>query len=234
MKYEAKNDGSNNAVSTASGSPWVSINWNDAKTKAAAIGSGYHLITEAEWMTIAANVLSVGSNWQSGTVGSGSTYRGHSDNSPANALAASTNDSDGYNGTGNTTGEQRRTMTLTNGEVIWDLAGNVWEWTDQTITGNQPGLPTDTGFSWREWNNSSLFMNGLGQLSRPESISAAAKNWSSGNNIGQLNSYVGDTSGRAFRRGGNWYNSGNAGVTALYLGYAPSNTGTYIGWRAAR
>jgi prepilin-type N-terminal cleavage/methylation domain-containing protein len=87
MKYEAKNDGSGNAVSTAAGTPWVNINWNDAKTAASNIGTGYHLITESEWMTIAANVLSVASNWQSGTVGTGASYRGHSDNSPANSLA---------------------------------------------------------------------------------------------------------------------------------------------------
>ena len=238
MKYEAKNDGSGNAVSTAAGTPWVSISQTDAKAKAQAIGTGYHLITEAEWMTIAANVLSVGSNWSTGTVGNGYIYRGHGDNSPANALAASTTDSDGYSGTGNSSSsgaEQRRTLTLTNGQVIWDLAGNVWEWTGQTITGNQPGLiPTDTG-SWKEWTNSSLAMNGLSQLSRPESISAAAAGWNGGNGIGKIWSNPGETGARAFLRGGKYNYNGNNGVTALNTNDAhPSLAAGDIGFRVAR
>src|SRR5690606_16004219 len=105
----------------------------------AAACTGCHLITEAEWMTIAANVLSVPSNWNGGTVGSSYFFIGHSDNSPSSALIASNFDSDGYEGTGNYAGDttvlagvygnsQRRTLVLNNGEVIWDLAGNVYEW----------------------------------------------------------------------------------------------------------
>ncbi len=238
MKYEAKKDSTTGkAVSVAAGTPWVSISQTDAKTAASNIGTGYHLITESEWMTIAANVLYNPSNWQSGTVGSGASYRGHTDNSPANSLAASTDDSDGYSGTGNSSSsspEQRRTMTLTNGNVIWDLAGNVWEWTDQTITGNQPGLTTtDTG-GWKEWTNTNLAMNGLNQLSRPESISAAAKTWSSSNAIGQLWSNPGESSARAFVRGGYWYDNGNVGVATLVLYNSPSYTYTNLGFRAAR
>jgi formylglycine-generating enzyme required for sulfatase activity len=125
-------------------------------------------------------------------------------------------------------------MTLTNGNVIWDLAGNVWEWTDQTIQGNQPGLTTDTGYNWREWTSSNLNMNGLNQLSRPESISAAAKTWSSSNAIGQLYSNPTDSSARAFIRGGNWNNYGSAGVATLHLGNSPSSANTGLGFRAAR
>ena len=233
MKYEAKNDGSGNAVSTAVNTPWVNINQIDAKTKSTAAGG--HIITEAEWMTIAANVVSVPGNWSTGTVGSvsGYIYSGHNDSAPASALAASTDDTNGYYGETNTGGNQKRTLTLTNGNVIWDLAGNVWEWTDQTITGNQPGLSSDTGGAWREWNGG--FTRGdLGQLSMPSSASLAISNRGSGAGIGQLWSNPTDSSARAFSRGGNWNNSSHAGVVALYLGYSPAGTAADFGFRVAR
>jgi hypothetical protein len=61
MKYEAKDDGSGNAVSTAAGAPYASISQRDAEDKSTAAGG--HLITEAEWMTIATNALWVNANW---------------------------------------------------------------------------------------------------------------------------------------------------------------------------
>ena len=241
MKYEAKIQGNDNGQTTyttsmvpesrATGTPWVNITQTQAKTASASAGG--HLITEAEWMTIAANVLSVPSNWSTGTVGSGYIYSGHNDNSPANSLAAST-DSDGYSGTGNTSGNQKRTLTLTNGNVIWDLAGNVWEWTDQTITGNQPGLTTDTGYSWKEWTNANLQMNGLNQLSRPATLSATASTWNSSNGIGQLYSNPTESGARAFIRGGYWNGVSYAGVATLNLSNSPTNAYTSFGFRVAR
>lgn len=57
-------------------------------------------------------------------VGSGYIYSGHNDNAPASALAADPGDSNGYAGEANTGGNQKRTLTLSDGEVIWDLCGN--------------------------------------------------------------------------------------------------------------
>lgn len=234
MKYEAKNVGGV-ATSQASGTPWVSISQTTALSTSQAACDGCHLITEAEWMTLAANVLSVDSNWSGGSVGSGYIYSGHNDNSPANALAASSSDSNGYEGTGNTSGNQRRTLTLTNGEVIWDLAGNVYEWTQGTIAaGQQPGLTGETSFAWKQWNNGSLQWNGLPASSRPSAISSTAAGYSSTQGIGQLYSYPGDASVRAFGRGGAWSNASSAGVLALILNSTPSNTNTSIGFRVAR
>ena len=229
MKYEAKNVGGV-ATSQASGTPWVSITQTAAISTAAAACSGCHLITEAEWLTIAQNVMSVGSNWSGGAPGSGSMYRGHTDNAPISSLAAVA-DSDPYSGTGQTTGEQRRTLTLTNGEVIWDFAGNVWEWTSATTEGgNQPGAP---GYNWRQWNA----LTAPGSLSpnpSPAYANAAAAGWNSSQNIGQVFSDSDQTGVRTFRRGGAWSDGSGAGVLSLALSNTPSNSYPYIGFRVSR
>lgn len=229
MKYEAKNVGGV-ATSQASGTPWVSITQTAAISTAAAACDSCHLISEAEWLTIAQNVMSVGSNWSGGSVGSGSMFRGHTDSAPANSLAAAA-DSDGYNGTGQTAGEQRRTLTLTNGEVIWDLAGNVWEWTSATTEGgNQPGA---SGYAWRQWN--ALAVPGsLNPNPYPAYANAAAAGWNSSQNIGRNYSDSNQTGVRAFLRGGNWDTGSNAGVFALHLNDAPSSSGSGVGFRVSR
>lgn len=140
MKYEAKIAGQSNGNQTysstfvpesrADGTPWVNISQTNAIAQASTVTncSGCHLISEAEWMTIATNVLSVPSNWSGGAVGAGYIYNGHNNSNPASALDASVSDTDGLYGiTGGTGGtsllNNRRTLTLTNGNVIWDLAG---------------------------------------------------------------------------------------------------------------
>lgn len=233
-KYEAKNVGGT-AVSTISGTPFVNITQPDAMAAAANACSGCHLITEAEWLTIAHNVLNVNSNWTGGSVGSGSLYIGHTDNSPASPLAASGNDNDGYFGTGNTNDTQRRTLTLSNGEVIWDLSGNVTEWTAGQTTGGQPGTTAHTSYGWRNWNT----MEGTGTISPnpfPSFGTPAAVAWSnSANGIGMVWSDSDDVALRGFLRGGSHtYGATTPGVFVLYLGYAPTQTFTNIGFRVAR
>lgn len=233
MKYEAKQVGSTTTpVSQAAGLPWTTISQTAAIANSPNVAgcTGCHLITEAEWLTIAQNVLSVASNWSSGTVGTGYIYSGHNDNAPANALAADTNDANGYSGETNTGGNQRRTLTLTNGEVIWDLAGNVWEWTAGQTTGGQPGA---SGYAWREWNT----IAGTGSLSpnpHPSYGTPAASNWTSGHGIGLIYSSSTETVLRGFLRGGHWGIGSIGGVLALGLDYSPSGADSHIGFRVAR
>src|SRR5665647_1914491 len=230
MKYEAKNV-SGVATSQATGAPWVSITQTTSLSTATAACSGCHLITEAEWMTLAQNVLSVASNWSSGSVGSGYIYSGHNDNNPANALAADTNDANGYSGTGNSSpSNQRRTLTLSNGEVIWDMAGNVYEWTSGTTTGGQPGA---SGYTWRQWNAlsvpGSLYPNPYPSYANPSGGS-----WTSSQGIGKISSNSDEGAVRGFLRGGAWSIGSNAGVLTLILNNSPSYPYTFFGFRVSR
>jgi hypothetical protein len=101
-------------------------------------GPGFDLISNDQWQTIARDIAGVDSNWSGGVAYSGELNRGHSDGAPANSLAASTDDDPCF-GTGETCSasvwnSQRRTHTLSNGNVIWDFAGNVHEYVSNVST----------------------------------------------------------------------------------------------------
>ncbi len=237
MKYEAKNV-SGVATSQAASTPWVSISQTSAISACSTLGSSDHLMTNNEWMTVANNAETQGSNWSSGTVGTGGMYGGNMDNFPGNALAASTDDSLGWTGTNDTstngfklpfatTGtagdttkgkEQRRTYTLSNGAVIWDLSGNVWEWTN-----NIQSSAIDTTGGWAEWNSANVAAGALALYGPPSGYLSAQ-------GMGQI---YGGALNNGFLRGGRWIDGADAGAFALNLGGAPSDVDTSIGFRCA-
>jgi len=232
MKYEAKQVGATTTpISQASGVPWVSIsqtaaiaNSQNVVVNGSACGSSCHLITEAEWLTVAQNVLSVPGNWSGGTVGSGYIPRGNSD-----GLAAT-------DATADLTGINKRTLTLTNGEVIWDLAGNVWEWTSGVTNGTsaqQPGVVGNNYASWTQWNAVNT-PGGLSPSPFPNYGIPAASGWTSANGIGMLLSSTTDTALHGFDRGGAWGYGSNAGVLALGLDIGPSTANSLVSFRASR
>jgi len=164
-------------VSVASGYPIANVSQTNAITRCSTVsinGSATHLITNNEWMTVARNAEAQAGNWSLGAVGSGYLFAGHNDNAPALAVVASTTDTGNNacaytdtagtteapascptntaNNTSGTAGNQKRVLTLSNGQYIWDIPGNVWEWTNDTITeANQPDVTGQTGFAWREF-----------------------------------------------------------------------------------
>lgn len=247
MKYEAKNVGGV-ATSQASGTPWVSISQTDAIT--ASTSSGGHLLTDAEWMTIAADVLSVKYNWSGGEVGNGLIYQGHVNNNPGSALAASADDTDIHNGmTGgigtNSGNNSSRVLYLSSGDTIWDFSGNVWEWTAPAQTMSQVGVSGDSGFNWREWTLGSLSLGNLPASSRPSALSSYTNpvtgeslsgitGWDASEGVGRVYANYADTASRAFRRGGSWNNGTHAGVLALILSNTPSSAHASVGFRVAR
>ncbi len=232
MKYEAKNVG-NVATSQMAGTPWINLNRAEAITRSEGACSGCELITESQWMTIAHNIAHQDSNWTGGSVGSGLLIRGHTDNAPAGPLAAGV-DSNGYSGTGNSTSdspEQRRTFNLSNGEVIWDFSGNVW---DRTLGQAEGGQPGGSSTSWREWNavegTGSLNPSPFPSFGMPASIS-----WNSDDQgIGMVAGSYNEMALRAFLRGGSWNYGKTAGVFTLDMYTAPTHRTNAIGFRVTR
>ena len=233
MKYEAKNNGSSAAISQAASTPWVSITQELARTKCAAIGMGYDLISNSEWMTLGANVAAINGNWTGGTVGSGTLFSGHNDSSPNSACAASSNDALFYvetNCTNVSTGDstdQRRTLTLSNSEVVWDIAGNVWDWTNFF---NKLDIPSSGAASEYSALSGTPTMP-LRELVPTNSVKSFWSNaWNSTKGIGY--DYAGTNgAGGTLIRGGAWAHGTASGVFAAAMDQAPTATTTDIGFR---
>ena len=242
------NCSSGTVVSTPEGSPIAKLTQPQAKTACESLGDNYHLITNDEWMTLARNIEMVPENWSSGEIGSGYIYSGHNDKDPAGALEASINDTDSYSGTNNTTGNQKRTLTLTNGQIIWDLSGNVYEWTDDIIdlSINRPTSFNNSGeiITTNGWYNYFLkdpdpdakgyiIYDNLGSttLKYKDLFLLTSGNYNVDNGIGRIN--LSTSSGRAFLRGGRWNRGAYAGLLALSLDTGASNQSYDFGFRCA-
>jgi len=213
-------------VSTANGAPIVHITQPQAIT---ACTGDYHLITNAEWMTIARNAEAQTSNWADGVVGStvaasGGMFRGNVGNL----------DSVGYNGTDPEYGTGRDTkakLTLSNGTEIWDLSGNVWEFNSDTITQqNQPDVSGQSGFAWREFTALTSYGSLSYDLVRP-----AGTSYNADYGVGRIYHYSDSASATeyVFLRGGRWSNTAYAGAFALALNNTTSNQNGNVGFRCA-
>jgi hypothetical protein len=244
QKFEAKDVGSL-PTSQASATPWTSISQSTSVLACRALGPNYDLISNAEWLTIVTNIAQVASNWSSGTVGLGTMNRGHSDNNPAMACPASSDDTLGWlqtdctpKGSSGDVWTQKRTHTLSTGAVIWDLAGNAWDWTSFVIPNNsvKPYVSTDGSplGSWREFN---AVDSGFTGMSRNQMILTNAQKsfWNDGwaTSAYGLGQYVAGNSGSggASRRGAAWHLASVSGVLALALNYSSIDVDSAVGFR---
>jgi hypothetical protein len=242
MKYEAKANRDGDVVSTAEGLPWVSIpaddgvagNDTDAFEKCenmteAGFSGSFGLVSNPEWMTIARDIENTSRNWSGGIVGSGHIPRGHSDNSPANALAVR-DINDPYHGTNNSSAqnpgtgwEQKRVHSLSNGSEIWDFSGNVWEFTDwdSRSAGFTLG-PIDEEARWKEFRQAQI-----GSLLNDDFLPDGA--YTSNNSFGQ---WYGGTGGTPIR-GGAWAYEVGAGVFSLSLASITTFASPVVGFRCS-
>lgn len=163
--------------------PYAGKSWVEAKAAVAAspVDSGgtsggpysIDLPSEKQWMQLVQTAANNASNWTGGKIGTGVIYQGHSDSQPAAPLAVE-DLSDPYSGTGNNAqvgSEQRRTLVIANGVMtrdfslplqysvaIWDLSGNVSEWTRAGFA----AVGATTGS--RNRSGGDRFINGLSGL----------------------------------------------------------------------
>ena len=230
MKYEAKEkvvaNGANEALSKPEETPWVNI--NRAEALQACENSNLKLMTNNHWQTIAHNIELVPKNWANNEIGNvNGLNQGHSDNAPSKALDAG-DGSDPCVNTGNdcTSGwtDQKRTHTLSNRgkeEVIWDIAGNVWEWvSDHNL------IDYGSGF---------LYISMLEDIDLAKKPFGASGDYSTtlgdSSSYGNLGMLITGTGGGVVR-GGNWKSYAEAaGLFAAYLDLEPSFRHKGLGFR---
>jgi hypothetical protein len=226
-------------VSSATAKPWRRIDQVQARIACSNLGTGYALISNNEWMTIAHNIYETDSNWSNASVGDGFLNRGHSEDDPVGTPCdgqienVQTDCSTLDPNAATTSWNKKRTHTLSNGEVIWDISGNVWDWVDWNITPLEKAYASSVEASpsatWREWSIVDTNINNGDEMEtstwQPPNVGA-----NSIMGIGQY--YAGDnSSGGAARRGAGWSGGVNAGAFALLLNVASTSTLGSTGFR---
>lgn len=200
-QYAASKGSDGKVAVTADGVPWTRINYDDARR--ACEESGYRLITERQWLAIAWDASQQACNWTRGEIGKGKLFSGLRKGNVCSAQPGTYQPADP---------KERRWLTLSNGERICDVNGNVWQWVFDDIQGDQDGIvakPVTADSPSLSTAPYPSLKNGMGW--RPES----------------------GRPGCASLRGGSWGSGSDAGVFALHLSVPRSDVYSYIGFRPA-
>ena len=215
------------ASSVADNKPWVRL--DRAQAVKACRASKLELLTNDHWQTIARNIESVDENWANNTRGdAGGLNRGHSnalhylfhdakrastDNNPCSGTVQDATDCsvDIWH-------VNRRTHKLSNDQVIWDIAGNVWEWVSEDNSTNYGGIHYITELTD---DDAKIRFGPSGDYS------ASLGNAPPYGNLGKL--HPGTLGGVI--RGGDGSSKWSSGVFAAFLYVRPSNRSKHVGFR---
>ncbi len=222
-------------VSRKEGTPWARLLYSEALAECASLGNGYSLITNQQWDLIADDIASVAENWSNGILRSGNSddvidvnalSDGWTYANSANLLAAG-DDTNGYEGTGNSAGsaygaggEQNRTHTLSNGQIVWDMAGNAREIVDVDGLGGTLSYTGGAATAYVNLNSAAMtsFVSGASSSNAVAlnlSIFPLDATWShESENIGRFYISSGVRAGRLISRGGNFSASNSPGIYA--------------------
>lgn len=200
-QYASTRGADGKAAVTATDVPWVNISYHAAREACAK--AGFQLITEKQWLAIALDVSRVDSNWTGGKVGEGKLRQGirlgNYDSAQPGHVVPEDDD-------------EMRWLTLSNGERICDLNGNVYQWVFDDVQGDENGIVA------REF--------------APDSLSITTPPYPS-RKKGMGDYEVWDWSGHALLRGGCWSSGSHAGVFSLYRGW-PDRERDDVGFRSTQ
>ena len=189
------------AIVTPDGKPWVHINYTEARKACEEIGGA--LITELQWLALAHDVVNQDCNWTGSKIGEGDLFQGLRNGTVSEAQPGD------YVSTDPT---EQRWLTLSNGERICDLNGNIYQWIFDNVQGD------DNGIIARDFDEDSP------SITTPPYPSEEK---------GMGNYETWDWSGHALVRGGYWCSEFHAGVFYLDLDWPVRRSGG-VGFRCTK
>ncbi len=187
---------------TEDAAPWVHISYHEARK--ACEESGFARITELQWLAIAHDVASQDCNWTGGKVGEGDLFQGIREGHVVEAQPGNYVPEDA---------SEQRWLTLSNGERICDLNGNLYQWVFDNVQGDENGIIARD------------FAEDSPSITTPPFPSEEK---------GMGNYDTWDWSGRALIRGGYWCSESTAGVFGLYRGWPDGRNSYSIGFRCTK
>ncbi|EKE28016.1 MAG: hypothetical protein ACD_3C00111G0033 [uncultured bacterium (gcode 4)] len=227
----------------------VNVTQPQAITACRSMWVWYHLITENEWMTIARNIELSSNNWTSWMVWSWYIHNWHVNNNPAVALTGSSDDSNWFYWitwwTWTTSAfNNKRTLTLSNWNVIWDFAWNVWEHVNKANTLDATNIDSNNfslesacnnwtwaqwSWYWNDWVAECQFQNWYLRTSY-------WPGWAYNSNQWVWRIYANNTEDRnnVFIRWDNWMHMGNAWIYTLNLQQRAVDSDYSVGFRCTK
>ena len=190
------------AIVVADRAPWVNISYHNAHKACA--DAGFKMITELQCLALAYDASQQACNWTKGKVGEGKLFRGLRKGNVSSAQPGNIEPSDS---------KEHRWLTLSNGERICDINGNVFSWVFDDVQGDDKGLTTIIKADSPSLTTAPYPSEEKGMGWRPD----GERNWS----------------GSALVRGGDWYSGSLAGVFLLGSDW-PGDEGGSVGFRCTK
>lgn len=202
-KYLSGKSESGELAITADAKPWVRISYRAAVAASRAVG--LKLQPESLRVALAYDAYHQPENWTSGIVGEGAMFIGLHKWTVNEAIPATYVSSDP---------EERRSLFLSNGEEIFDLIGNAFEYTFDDVQGDEEGLVAKPFAE----DSISICLPPVPSMEK---------------STGWYPSAGTDWSGYELIRGGCWDSEGYAGAFRLDRGW-PDYGDDYIGFRCTK